>query len=171
MALRNFVNGVQVDAKDGRTSDVVDPSTGEPYEQAPLSGAADVDAAMTAAAAAFEEWRDATPGERSLAMLRVADAVEAKAEELVQAECRNTGKPLQLTRDEEIGPMVDEFRFFAGCARLLEGRSAGSTWPTTPPWSGASRSACARRSRRGTTRWSWPPGRSRRPWRRATRSC
>ena len=83
MALRNFVNGEQVDAKDGRTSDVVDPSTGEPYDQAPLSGAADVDAAMTAAAAAFEEWRDATPDERSLAMLRIADAVEAKAEELV----------------------------------------------------------------------------------------
>ena len=125
MALRNFVNGAQADAEDGRTSDVVDPSTGEPYDQAPLSGAADVDAAMTAAAAAFEKWRDATPRERSLAMLRIADAVEARAEELVQAECRNTGKPLQLTRDEEIGPMVDELRFFAGCARLLEGRSAG----------------------------------------------
>jgi betaine-aldehyde dehydrogenase len=125
VTLRNFVNGEHVDAKDGRTSDVVDPSTGEAYEQAPLSGPADVDAAMTAAAAAFEGWRDATPSERSLALLRVADAVEAKAEELVQAECRNTGKPLQLTRDEEIGPMVDEFRFFAGCARLLEGRSAG----------------------------------------------
>ncbi|MGH3380407.1 MAG: gamma-aminobutyraldehyde dehydrogenase [Actinoallomurus sp.] len=125
MALRNFVGGERVDAKDGRTSEVIDPSTGEPYEQAPLSGPADVDAAMTAAAAAFEGWRDATPQERSLAVLRIADAVEARAEELVQAECRNTGKPLQLTRDEEIGPMVDEFRFFAGCARLLEGRSAG----------------------------------------------
>jgi betaine-aldehyde dehydrogenase len=125
VALRNFVDGEYVEAKDGRTSEVVDPSTGEPYERAPLSGAADVDAAMRAAAGAFERWRDATPGERSLALLRIADAVEARAEELVQAECRNTGKPLQLTRDEEIGPMVDEFRFFAGCARLLEGRSAG----------------------------------------------
>ncbi|MEV5753125.1 gamma-aminobutyraldehyde dehydrogenase [Actinoallomurus sp. NPDC052308] len=125
MILRNFVGGEHVDAKDGRTSDVIDPSTGEPYAQAPLSGPADVDAAMTAAAAAFEEWRDATPGERSLALLRMADAIEARAEDLVQAECRNTGKPLQLTRDEEVGPMVDEFRFFAGCARLLEGRSAG----------------------------------------------
>jgi betaine-aldehyde dehydrogenase len=125
VTLRNFVGGEYVDAKDGRTSDLVDPSTGEPYDQAPLSGAADVDAAMTTAEAAFDGWRDATPGERSLALLRIADAVEARAEELVQAECRNTGKPLQLTRDEEIGPMVDEFRFFAGCARLLEGRSAG----------------------------------------------
>jgi betaine-aldehyde dehydrogenase len=125
VTLRNFVGGEYVDAKDGRTSDVVDPSTGEPYDQAPLSGFADVDAAMTTADAAFDGWRDATPGERGLALLRIADAVEARAEELVQAECRNTGKPLRLTRDEEIGPMVDEFRFFAGCARLLEGRSAG----------------------------------------------
>jgi betaine-aldehyde dehydrogenase len=125
MALRNFVGGEYVETKDGRVSDVVDPSTGEPYDQAPVSGPADVDAAMTAAEAAFPGWRDATPAERSLALLRIADAVEARAEEFVQAECRNTGKPLQLTRDEEIGPMVDEFRFFAGCARLLEGRSAG----------------------------------------------
>jgi betaine-aldehyde dehydrogenase len=125
MALRNFVGGEYVETKDGRVSDVVDPSTGEPYDQAPVSGPADVDAAMTEAEAAFPGWRDATPAERSLALLRIADAVEARAEEFVQAECRNTGKPLQLTRDEEIGPMVDEFRFFAGCARLLEGRSAG----------------------------------------------
>ncbi len=125
MALRNFVGGEYVDTKGGRTSEVIDPSTGEPYEEAPVSGAADVDAAMAVAESAFGGWRDATPGERSLALLRIADAVEARAEELVQAECRNTGKPLQLTRDEEIGPMVDEFRFFAGCARLLEGRSAG----------------------------------------------
>ncbi|MFB9835436.1 gamma-aminobutyraldehyde dehydrogenase [Actinoallomurus acaciae] len=125
MTLRNFVGGEYAETKDGRVSDVVDPSTGEPYDQAPVSGPADVDAAMTAAEAAFPAWRDATPAERSLALLRIADAIEARAEEFVQAECRNTGKPLQLTRDEEIGPMVDEFRFFAGCARLLEGRPAG----------------------------------------------
>jgi betaine-aldehyde dehydrogenase len=125
VTLRNFVNGEHADAKDGRTTDVIDPSTGEAYAQAPLSGPADVDAAMTTAATAFERWRDTTPQERSLALLRIADAVEERAEELVRAECRNTGKPLKLTRDEEIGPMVDEFRFFAGCARLLEGRSAG----------------------------------------------
>jgi betaine-aldehyde dehydrogenase len=125
VTLRNFVNGEHADAEDGRTSEVVDPSTGEAYARAPLSGPADVDAATNAAQDAFESWRDATPQERSLALLRIADAVEARAEELVQAECRNTGKPLGLTRDEEIGPMVDEFRFFAGCARLLEGRSAG----------------------------------------------
>jgi betaine-aldehyde dehydrogenase len=123
--LRNFVNGEYTDVKDGRTSEVIDPSTGEVYALAPVSGPADVDAAFQSAAAAFPGWRDSTPAERSLALLRFADAVERRSEELVAAECRNTGKPLQLTRDEEIVPMVDELRFFAGCARLLEGRSAG----------------------------------------------
>ena len=123
--LRNFVNGEYTDVKDGRTSEVIDPSTGEVYALAPVSGPVDVDAALQSAAAAFDGWRDSTPSERSLALLRFADAVERRSEELVAAECRNTGKPLQLTRDEEIVPMVDELRFFAGCARLLEGRSAG----------------------------------------------
>ena len=77
------------------------------------------------AAAAFEGWRDATPAERSLALLRIADAIEARADEFVKAESQNTGKPLALTASEEIPPMVDQIRFFAGAARMLEGRSAG----------------------------------------------
>jgi betaine-aldehyde dehydrogenase len=80
---------------------------------------------MTAAATAFETWRDTTPKERQLALLRFADAIEARAEELVDAEVLNTGKPRQLTLDEEMPPSVDHFRFFAGAARVLEGRSAG----------------------------------------------
>jgi len=123
--LRNFVDGKHVDALDGRTSPVIDPSTGEVFAEAPVSGEADVDAAMQAAARAFETWRDTTPSERSRALLRIADAVEARAEELITAESRNTGKPLALTRSEEIPPMVDQIRFFAGAARILEGRSAG----------------------------------------------
>ncbi|ACY98935.1 MULTISPECIES: gamma-aminobutyraldehyde dehydrogenase [Thermomonospora] len=123
--LRNFVGGEYVDAKDGRTSPVIDPSTGQTYAEAPLSGPEDIDAAMRAAAAAFPAWRDATPGERSLALLKIADAIEARAEELVEAECRNTGKPIGLTAEEEIPPMVDNIRFFAGAARVLEGRSSG----------------------------------------------
>ncbi|MFP5218856.1 MAG: gamma-aminobutyraldehyde dehydrogenase [Actinomycetes bacterium] len=125
VSLTNVVDGKAVPGRDGRTSDLVDPSTGEVYGTAPLSSADDVDAAFTAAARAFEGWRDATPAERSLAMLRIADAVEQRAEELVRAECRNTGKPFQLTMDEEIPPMVDQIRFFASAARVLEGRSAG----------------------------------------------
>ncbi|GAA3196730.1 gamma-aminobutyraldehyde dehydrogenase [Actinocorallia longicatena] len=123
--LRNFVNGEYVEAKDGRYSDVIDPSTGEVYAQAPVSSAADVDAAFQAAAAAFPGWRDATPKERSLALLKIADAIEARAEEIVAAESRNTGKPVQLTMEEEIPPMVDNIRFFAGAARMLEGKSTG----------------------------------------------
>ncbi|HEY1620855.1 MAG TPA: gamma-aminobutyraldehyde dehydrogenase, partial [Streptosporangiaceae bacterium] len=123
--LANFVGGKRVPASDGRTSAVVDPSTGETYLRAPVSGAADVDAALHAAAEAFETWRDATPGERSLALLRFADAIEAGAEDLVEAESRNTGKPVAMTRADEVPPCADELRFFAGAARVLEGRSAG----------------------------------------------
>ncbi|MHB9854815.1 gamma-aminobutyraldehyde dehydrogenase [Streptomyces krungchingensis] len=123
--LRNYIDGRFVDAEDGRTLPVVDPATGEVYASSPLSGAADVDAAMTAAAAAFAVWRDSTPSTRQRLLLRVADVVEARAEELVEAECRDTGKPRAVTRTEEIVPMVDQLRFFAGAARMLEGRSAG----------------------------------------------
>ncbi|WP_326560868.1 gamma-aminobutyraldehyde dehydrogenase [Micromonospora sp. NBC_01796] len=123
--LRNFVNGEYVDPIDGHSVDLIDPCTGEVFAQSPVSGAADVDAAMTAAATAFESWRDVTPADRQRALLKLADAVESRAAELVDAEVRNTGKPRQLTADEELPPSVDEFRFFAGAARMLEGRSAG----------------------------------------------
>jgi len=123
--LRNYINGEFRDAADGRTTEVVNPATGEAYATAPLSGQADVDAAMAAAAAAFPAWRDTTPAERQKALLKIADAFEERAEELIAAEVENTGKPIGLTRSEEIPPMVDQIRFFAGAARLLEGRSAG----------------------------------------------
>ncbi len=123
--LRNFVDGAYVEPADGRYGDLVDPVTGEVFAQAPVSGPSDVDTAMAAAATAFESWRDATPAERQKALLKFADAVESRAAELVDAEVRNTGKPRQLTTDEELPPAVDELRFFAGAARLLEGRSAG----------------------------------------------
>jgi betaine-aldehyde dehydrogenase len=123
--LRNFVGGAQVDAADGRTGDLVDPSTGEVFATAQLSGAVDVDAAVRAAEAAFATWRDTTPSDRQRALLRFADALESRGKELVDAECQNTGKPVQLTMDEELPPMLDQIRFFAGAARVLEGRSAG----------------------------------------------
>ena len=123
--MQNFIAGASVDAVDGKTSDVIDPSTGEVYAQAPLSGATDVDYAVKAARAAFETWRDTTPSERQRALLKIADALEARADEIVAVESRNTGKPIQLTLDEEIPPMVDQIRFFAGAARVLEGKSAG----------------------------------------------
>ncbi|MET9222852.1 MULTISPECIES: gamma-aminobutyraldehyde dehydrogenase [unclassified Streptomyces] len=123
--LRNYIDGEFRDAADGRTTEVVSPVTGDAYATAPLSGAADVDAAMAAAAAAFPAWRDATPSERQKALLKIADAIEARADELIAVESENTGKPIGLTASEEIPPMVDQIRFFAGAARMLEGRSAG----------------------------------------------
>src|ERR1700691_3098008 len=123
--LQNFVNGKYADTAEGRSSDVVDPSTGEVYAHAPISGRPDVDAAMQAAANAFEGWRDSTPSERSLALFRIADAIEQRADELIEAETRNTGKPVALTRSEEVPPSADQIRFFAGAARVLEGLSAG----------------------------------------------
>jgi betaine-aldehyde dehydrogenase len=124
-AFHNFVNGEAVDAGDGRTLAVVNPATGEQYATAPRSSPTDIDAAMSAAAEAFDGWRDATPSERSLALFRIADAVEARAEELIAIEVENTGKPAHVTRSEEIPPMVDQIRFFAAAARHLEGKSAG----------------------------------------------
>lgn len=121
----NFINGEHVAAADGRTSVVVNPSTGAQYATAPISGSVDIDRAMQAAAAAFESWRDSTPSERSLALYRIADAVEARADELIALEVENCGKPAHLVRSEEIPPMVDQLRFFASAARHLEGKSAG----------------------------------------------
>src|SRR6266478_4054872 len=112
-ALQNFVNGKYVDASDGRTSDLIDPSTGEVYAQAPMSGRQDVDAAMQAAANAFEGWRDTTPSERSLAMFRIADAIEKRADDIVAAETRNTGKPVPPAASEESPPALDHERWYA----------------------------------------------------------
>jgi betaine-aldehyde dehydrogenase len=123
--LKNFVGGEHVDASDGRSSDLINPATGEVFASAPVSSQADVDRAFEVASRAFETWRDTTPSERQLALLRIADAIEERAEELVRAESENTGKPFGLTMEEEIPAGVDQIRFFAGAARVLEGKSAG----------------------------------------------
>ena len=122
---RNVVDGRLVDAVAGETYDVVDPSTGQVYGRAPMSRAEDVDRAYAAADRAFEAWGQTTPQERSLALLRIADAIDARADEITRVECRDTGKPIGLTASEELPPSSDHFRFFAGAARVLEGRSAG----------------------------------------------
>jgi betaine-aldehyde dehydrogenase len=124
-SLSNFINGERVPAADGQTLDVTNPATGQVYLNSPLSGAEDVDRAYQAAATAFEGWRDTTPSQRQQALLKFADAIESRAEEIIAVECENTGKPIGLTRSEEVPPMVDQLRFFAGAARVLEGRSAG----------------------------------------------
>ena len=122
--LRNYVNGEFKPSQEGKTLDVVNPSKGEVYGTAPLSGEADVDSAMKAAQAAFDDgWRDTTPSERMTCLLKMADAIEENAERLVEIEAENTGKPKGLTLSEEIPPMCDQIRFFAGAARMLEGRA------------------------------------------------
>jgi betaine-aldehyde dehydrogenase len=123
--VRNVINGELADASDGATTDLINPSTGEVFGTAPLSTEADVDKAYTAAATAFETWSQTTPSERQKALLGIADILEKHAEELVALESENTGKPIGLTMSEEIPPMLDQIRFFAGAARNLEGKSAG----------------------------------------------
>ena len=123
--LKNFIGGELVEAKGSATQELINPSTGEAYLEVPVSSQDDVDAACAAAAGAFESWKRTTPSERSLALFRIADALEAAGEELVALEAENTGKPVQLTMDEEIPPMVDQIRFFAGAARHLQGLSTG----------------------------------------------
>jgi betaine-aldehyde dehydrogenase len=123
--ITNFIDGERVAAADGQTTELIDPSTGEVFATAPLSREADIDAAFQDSARAFASWRDSTPSERQRALFRIADAIEERADELVDIESRNTGKPRELTASEEVPPMCDQIRFFAGAARVLDGKSAG----------------------------------------------
>ena len=122
--LQNFFNGKKVSATSDKVQDLINPATGQVFAKAPVSNASDVDKAMQAAASAFEVWKESTPGERQKAINKIADAIEDRSEELIGIESENTGKPIAVTRAEEIGPMLDQIRFFAGAARNLEGKSA-----------------------------------------------
>ncbi|HEX7298753.1 MAG TPA: gamma-aminobutyraldehyde dehydrogenase [Solirubrobacteraceae bacterium] len=123
---KNFVDGESVDAAEGRTDPVINPATGEEIAQAPSSTQEDVDRAVAAARAAFEGgWGTTTPAERSLAILRLADAIEEHADEIAELESANAGKPLETFKSDEIPAMVDNLRFFAGAARCMEGKAAG----------------------------------------------
>ena len=121
----NSINGKEVAARDGRTTPVIDPVTGKQYATAALSGPADVDDAMKAAADAFESWKHSTPSVRQKAINDIADVMEKNMNELIETEIENTGKPRAITFSEEVPPMMDQIRFFAGAARMLEGKSAG----------------------------------------------
>lgn len=124
MQINSVING-QAAPAGGNEFELIDPSTGEVFAGAPIATATDVDRAVAAARDAFRGWRDTTPGERQTAILKIADLIEQNADELVRLESRNTGKPIPVTHAEEIPPMVDQVRFFAGAARVLEGRAAG----------------------------------------------
>ncbi len=123
--LQNFIGGEFVDAADGATEDVLNPATAEVIAQAPLSGERDVERAVAAARGAFGAWSQTTPAERSLALLRLADAVEEHGAQIADLEAANAGKPRQAVVDDELPFMVDNLRFFAGAARCLDGKAAG----------------------------------------------
>lgn len=123
-SLQNFINGRYVDAKGDGSFAVVDPATEATYATSPVSGAADVDDAFAAAAAAFEGWGESTPAERQLALFRIADELERRADEFADLESQDTGKPRPSLVADEILLSVDQLRFFAGAARNLEGRAS-----------------------------------------------
>jgi 1-pyrroline dehydrogenase len=121
---KNFVGGEWVESASGETMEVLNPATGETIADVPRGTAEDVDRAVEAAKRALPEWRETTPGERAEALLKLADLLDAHAEELAQLESLNVGKPLPAARDE-MPVSSDNIRFFAGAARVLEGKSAG----------------------------------------------
>jgi betaine-aldehyde dehydrogenase len=123
--LKNFVNGSYVDSKGKDALELVDPATEKVYAHSPISNQADVDGAYQAAATAFESWKETTPSERQLALFRIADEMEKRAEEFADLESQDTGKPRGSLVENEILLSVDQIRFFAGAARNLEGRAAG----------------------------------------------
>ncbi|MBO0897343.1 MULTISPECIES: gamma-aminobutyraldehyde dehydrogenase [Arthrobacter] len=123
--LQNFINGEFVPAQGTEQLEIINPVNGEVVASSPVSNQADVDAAMEAAAAAFKTWKRTTPSERQLMLLRLADALEANADELVDAQHRNTGQVRSVIAAEEVAVGADQLRFFAGAARLLEGKAAG----------------------------------------------
>lgn len=131
--LQNFIGGRKSGVLGGRSTELINPCTGRAFATAPISGRAEVDAAFASAASAFEVWQNATPAERSLALLRIADAIHERANELIAVESQNTGMPLTPDYDDIPG-MVDQIRFFAGAARILEGRSAGEYAPGLTSW-------------------------------------
>ncbi len=122
--LHHFYGGARQPGLIDAVTPVVDPATGHRYDDAPVAGPADLDAAFAAAAGAFPGWRDRTPGERFRLLLRLADLLEERAEEFVAAEVRNTGKPVAMMR-AEIPHVLDVIRFSAGAARVPEGVAAG----------------------------------------------
>ena len=123
--LRNFIDGDYVEARGDTGQDLIDPATEEVYGVSPVATAADLDHAYRAASDAFETWGETTPAERQLALFRIADAMESRAEEFADLESQDTGKPRATLVADEIMQSVDQLRFFAGAARNLEGRLGG----------------------------------------------
>ncbi|NMD57040.1 MULTISPECIES: aminobutyraldehyde dehydrogenase [Tsukamurella] len=123
--LQNFIDGAFVDSASPDSIDIVDPATETVVAVSPVSTEAEIAAAVAAAERAFLTWGRTTPSARQAALLKLADAIEAHADEIVAAQVRNTGQIAALVKSEEVLVCADQVRFFAGAARMLEGRSAG----------------------------------------------
>jgi len=123
--LKNYINGVFVASDSTATIDLINPTDESVVGVSPISTRSDIDAAMAAAALAFKSWGKTTPKVRQKALLALADAIEANSDALVAAQARNTGQSDEQIADEEVTVGADQIRFFAGAARLLEGKSAG----------------------------------------------
>ena len=123
--VKNYINGKSQESVSGQFIDLINPTTGEVFAMAARSNEKDIDLAYNAAAKAFESWKNTTPSERSMALWKIADVLEKNIEEIVNLESENTGKPIAVTMAEEVGPMLDQIRYFATAARNLEGKSAG----------------------------------------------
>ena len=123
--VKNYINGKSQESVSGQFIDLINPTTGEVFATAARSNEKDIDLAYNAAAKAFESWKNTTPSERSMALWKIADVLEKNIEEIVNLESENTGKPIAVTMAEEVGPMLDQIRYFATAARNLEGKSAG----------------------------------------------
>ena len=132
--LQNFIGGEYVDSRGDASQDIVDPATAQVVAHSPVSTQADVDAAYSSAQEGFAEWGQMIPGERQAALLKFADALESRSEELIDLEARNCGKPRALVESEEVPVMIDQLRFFAGAARILEGRAAGEYMKGFTSW-------------------------------------
>jgi aminobutyraldehyde dehydrogenase len=110
---------------EGEPEQVNDPTDGSSIVSLAGASRAQVDDAVAAADRAFPIWSGFSPKERSLAMLKIADRIEAKQDELAELEMRNCGKPLATARAVDVGNTVDVFRFFAGALRTTSGIPAG----------------------------------------------
>ncbi len=121
---RMFINGDWADAASGETTQVINPATEEVIAEVPKGDEADVDRAVAAARAAFESWSLTTPAERSGMLHRFTDAIAEHAPELSALESANVGKP-KGTADFDLEFTIDNLRFFAGAARVVEGRATG----------------------------------------------
>jgi 1-pyrroline dehydrogenase len=121
---RMFINGDWADASEGETTPVINPATEETIDEIPKGTEADVDAAVAAARTAFEDWSQTTPAERSTMLYKWAQKIEDSAAELSKLESANVGKPKGVA-DFDLEFSIDNLRYFAGAARVVEGKAAG----------------------------------------------